>query len=86
MMNNKEPVVDPNFTPNTNQQNDNEKEKVNRIYINLNEQKLEVNLEDNSTASTLIKNTAIRAFDEYFYESFDTSYSYSKNSIGRTNI
>ena len=55
MMNNKEPVVDPNFTPNTSQQNDNEEEKVNKMYININEQKLEVNLEDNSTVSTLIK-------------------------------
>ena len=55
MMNNKEPATDPNLTPNTSQQNDNEEEKVNKMYININEQKLEVNLEDNSTVSTLIK-------------------------------
>lgn len=55
MMNNKEPATDPNLTPNTSQQNDNEEKKVNKMYININEQKLEVNLEDNSTVSTLIK-------------------------------
>jgi hypothetical protein len=117
MMNNKEPAVNPNLTPNTSQQNDNEEEKVNKMYININEQKLEVNLEDNSTVSTLIKmlplelsmddlnnNEKYVYLDEslptntyspkhieagdvmlfgdnclvIFYESFDTTYDYSK--------
>ncbi len=117
MMNNKEPAVNPNLTPNTSQQNDNEEKKMDKIYIDINEQKLEVNLEDNSTASALVKmlpldlsmndlnnnekyvylddslptNTYspkhIEAGDVMlfgdnclviFYESFDTTYDYSK--------
>lgn len=55
LMNNKKPVVDPNLSPSTSQPNDNEEKKVNKIYININEQKLKVNLEDNSTVSALVK-------------------------------
>ena len=122
IMNNKEPIQNPNLSPETNQQSDNEEEKVDKIYININGQKLEVNLENNSTVSALTKmlplelsmndlnnnekyayldnslptNTYspkhIEAGDVMlfgdnclviFYESFDTSYSYSK--IGHIN-
>ncbi len=117
MMNNKEPAVNPNLTPNTSQQNDNEEKKVDKVYISINNQKLEVNLEDNSTASALVKmlplelsmddlnnNEKYVYLDEslptniyspkhieagdvmlfgdnclvIFYESFDTTYDYSK--------
>ena len=122
IMNNKEPIQNPNLSPETNQQSDNEEEKVNKIYININGQKLEVNLENNSTVSALTKmlplelsmndlnsnekyayldnslptNTyspkRIEAGDVMlfgdnclviFYESFDTSFNYSK--IGHIN-
>ena len=73
---------------------DNEKEKVNRIYINLYEQKLEVNLEDNSTASTLIKNTAIPiseiakqtnlGSENYFYTLFKKRYGISPLQYRKT--
>ena len=122
IMNNKDPIQNPNLSPETNQQSDNEEEKVDKIYININGQKLEVDLENNSTVSALTKmlplelsmndlnsnekyayldnslptNTYnpkhIEAGDVMlfgdnclviFYESFDTSYSYSK--IGHIN-
>jgi hypothetical protein len=122
IMNNKEPIQNPNLSPETNQQSDNKEEKVDKIYININRQKLEVDLENNSTVSALTKmlplelsmndlnnnekyayldnslptNTYspkhIEAGDVMlfgdnclviFYESFDTSYSYSK--IGHIN-
>ena len=122
VMNNKEPIQNPNLSPETNQQSDNEEKKVDKIYININGQKLEVDLENNSTVSAFTKmlplelsmndlnsnekyayldnslptNTYspkhIEAGDVMlfgdnclviFYESFDTSYSYSK--IGHVN-
>lgn len=117
MMNNKEPDKDPNLSPETNQSIDNEEMTMDKVYININNKKLGIDLENNSTASALIKllplelsmndlngnekyvylneslptNTYspkhIEAGDVMlfgdnclviFYESFDTSYSYSK--------
>ena len=117
MMNNKESDKDPNLSPETNQSIDNEEMTMDKVYININNKKLGIDLENNSTTSALIKllplelsmndlnsnekyayldnslptNTYspkhieagdIMLFgDNYlviFYESFDTSYSYSK--------
>lgn len=122
MMNNKESGKDPNLSPGTNQSIDNEEMTMDKVYININNKKLEIDLENNSTTSALIKllplelsmndlngnekyvylneslptNTYspkhIEAGDVMlfgdnclviFYESFDTSYSYSK--IGHIN-
>ncbi len=122
MMNNKESDKDPNLSPETNQSIDNEEMTMDKVYININGQKLEVDLENNSTVSAFTKmlplelsmndlnsnekyayldnslptNTYspkhIEAGDVMlfgdnclviFYESFDTSYSYSK--IGHIN-
>ncbi len=55
IMNNKEPAIDPNLTQEASQQNDNEENPMNEIFVNLNGQKLKINLEDNSTTSALIK-------------------------------
>ena len=120
MMNNK--GKDPNLSPETNQSIDNEEMTMDKVYINTNNKKLGIDLENNSTTSALIKllplelsmndlndnekyvylneslptNTYspkhIEAGDVMlfgdnclviFYESFDTSYSYSK--IGHIN-
>ncbi len=123
LMNNKSPNIDPELNQETSIANDNEKEnKMAKIYVNLNSEKLEINLEENSTASALVKllpldiamndlnkNEKYAYLDEslptntyspkhieagdvmlfgdnclvIFYESFDTSYSYSK--IGHIN-
>ena len=123
LMNNKSPNIDTELNQETSIINNNEKEnKMAKIYANLNNEKLEINLEENSTTSALIKllplelsmndlngnekyvylneslptNTYspkhIEAGDVMlfgdnclviFYESFDTSYSYSK--IGHIN-
>ena len=122
MMNNKESDKDPNLSPETNQSIDNEEIAMDKIFININDKKLKINLENNSTTSALMKllpielsmndlngnekyvylneslptNTYspkhIEAGDVMlfgdnclviFYESFDTSYSYSK--IGHIN-
>ena len=123
LMNNKSPNIDPELNQETSITNNNEKEnKMAKIYASLNNEKLEINLEENSTTSALVKllplditmndlnknekyayldnslptNTYspkhIEAGDVMlfgdnclviFYESFDTSYSYSK--IGRIN-
>jgi len=122
MMNNKESDKDPNLSPETNQSIDNEEMAMNKVYVNINDKKLGIDLENNSTTSALIKllplelsmndlngnekyvylneslptNTYspkhIEAGDVMlfgdnclviFYESFDTSYSYSK--IGHIN-
>lgn len=122
MINNKESDKDPNLSPETNQSIDNEEMTMDKVYININRQKLEVDLENNSTVSAFTKmlplelsmndlnsnekyayldnslptNTYspkhIEAGDVMlfgdnclviFYESFDTSYSYSK--IGHIN-
>lgn len=48
-------ITNLNFSPNTNQQNNNEEKVVDEVYININGQKLKVNLENNSTVSALIK-------------------------------
>lgn len=50
IMNNNKPQIDPNLTPNSNEQNE---EPMNKIYATINNQKLEINLEDNSTAQAL---------------------------------
>ena len=120
MMNNKD--EEPNLSPETNQSIDNKEIAMDKVYININNKKLGIDLENNSTASALIKllplelsmndlngnekyvylneslptNTYspkhIEAGDVMlfgdnclviFYESFDTSYSYSK--IGHIN-
>ena len=122
MMNNKESDKDPNLSPETNQSIDNEEMIMDKVYISINNKKLGIDLENNSTTSALIKllplelsmndlngnekyvylneslptNTYspkhIEAGDVMlfgdnclviFYESFDTSYSYSK--IGHIN-
>ena len=123
LMNNKSPNIDPELDQETSITNNNEKEnKMAKIYANLNNEKLEINLEENSTASALVKllpldikmndlnkNEKYAYLDEslptntyspkhieagdvmlfgdnclvIFYESFDTSYSYSK--IGHIN-
>ena len=123
LMNNKSPNIDTELNQETSITNNNEKEnKMAKIYASLNSEKLEINLEENSTASALVKllplditmndlnkkekyayldnslptNTYnpkhIEAGDVMlfgdnclviFYESFDTSYSYSK--IGHIN-
>ena len=122
MMNNKESDKDPNLSPETNQSIDNEEMTMDKVYININNKKLRIDLENNPTTSALIKllplelsmndlngnekyvylneslptNTYspkhIEAGDVMlfgdnclviFYESFDTSYSYSK--IGHIN-
>lgn len=123
LMNNKSPNIDPELNQETSIANNNEKEnKMAKIYASLNNEKLEINLEENSTTSALVKllplditmddlnknekyvylneslptNTYspkhIEAGDVMlfgdnclviFYESFDTSYSYSK--IGHIN-
>ena len=123
LMNNKSPNIDPELNQETSIANNNEKEnKMAKIYASLNSEKLEINLEENSTASALVKllplditmndlnkNEKYAYLDEslptntyspkhieagdvmlfgdnclvIFYESFDTSYSYSK--IGHIN-
>ena len=123
LMNNKNPNIDTELNQETSITNNNEKEnKMAKIYASLNSEKLEINLEENSTTSALIKllplditmndlnkNEKYAYLDEslptntyspkhieagdvmlfgdnclvIFYESFDTSYSYSK--IGHIN-
>ena len=123
LMNNKSPNIDPELNQETSITNNNEKEnKMAKIYVKFNNEKLEINLEENSTASALVKllplditmndlnkNEKYAYLDEslptntyspkhikagdvmlfgdnclvIFYESFDTSYSYSK--IGHIN-
>ena len=123
LMNNKSPNINTELNQETSITNNNEKEnKMAKIYASLNNEKLEINLEENSTTSALVKllplditmndlnknekyaylneslptNTYspkhIEAGDVMlfgdnclviFYESFDTSYSYSK--IGHIN-
>ena len=120
MMNNKD--KEPNLSPETNQSIDNEEMTMDKVYININNKKLGIDLENNSTVSALVKmlplnlsmsdlnsNEKYAYLDEslptntyspkhieagdvmlfgdnclvIFYESFDTSYSYSK--IGHIN-
>ena len=123
LMNNKSPNIDPELNQETSITDNNEKEnKMTKIYVSLNNEKLEINLEENSTTSALVKllplditmndlnkNEKYAYLDEslptntyspkhieagdvmlfgdnclvIFYESFDTSYSYSK--IGHIN-
>ena len=123
LMNNKSPNIDPELNQETSTTDNNEKEnKMAKIYVSLNNEKLEINLEENSTTSALVKllpldttmndlnkNEKYAYLDEslptntyspkhieagdvmlfednclvIFYESFDTSYSYSK--IGHIN-
>ena len=117
MMNNKKAEPNSNLSPQTNQSMNNKEVVVNKIYININNEKLEVDLENNSTVSTLIKMLPLELLmndlnsnEKYaylnnslptntyspkhieagdvmlfgdnclviFYESFDTSYSYTK--------
>ena len=123
LMNNKSPNINTELNQETSITNNNEKEnKMAKIYASLNNEKLEINLEENSTTSALVKllplditmndlnkNEKYAYLDEslptntyspkhieagdvmlfgdnclvIFYESFDTSYSYSK--IGHIN-
>ena len=56
LMNNKSPNIDPELNQETSITNNNEKEnKMAKIYASLNSEKLEINLEENSTASALVK-------------------------------
>ena len=55
MMNNKESDKDPNLSPETNQSIDNEEMTMDKVYININNKKLRIDLENNSTTSALIK-------------------------------
>ena len=56
LMNNKSPNIDPELDQETSITNNNEKEnKMTKIYASLNSEKLEINLEENSTASALVK-------------------------------
>ncbi|MBQ9171549.1 hypothetical protein IJ162_00335 [Candidatus Saccharibacteria bacterium] len=55
MMNNKEPNIDPNLNQETTNDEPREKEaKMDKIYLNINNRKLTVNLENNSTTAALI--------------------------------
>ena len=120
VMNNKD--KGPNLSPETNQSIDNEEMTMDKVYININNKKLGIDLENNSTTSALIKllplelsMNDLNGNEKYvylneslptntyspkhievsdvmlfgdnclviFYESFDTSYSYSK--IGHIN-
>lgn len=55
MMNNKEPDIDPNPNQETTNDEPREKEaKMDKIYLNINNKKLTVNLENNSTTAALI--------------------------------
>ena len=55
MMNNKEPDIDPNLNQETTNDELREKEaKMDKIYLNINNKKLTVNLENNSTTAALI--------------------------------
>ena len=53
MINNK--GKEPNLLPETNQSIDNEEMTMDKVYININNKKLGINLENNSTTSALIK-------------------------------
>ena len=56
LMNNKSPNINPELNQETSTTNNNEKEnKMTKIYASLNSKKLEINLEENSTASALVK-------------------------------
>lgn len=55
MTNNKEPGIDPNLNQETTNDEPLEKEaKMDKIYLNINNKKLTVNLENNSTTAALI--------------------------------
>lgn len=120
MINNKD--ENPNFSLEKNQLMDDEEITMDKVYVDINNKTFEMDLEDNSTVSALVKmlplnlsmidlngNEKYAYFDKplptntyspkhieagdvmlfgdnclvIFYESFDTSYSYSK--IGRIN-
>lgn len=122
VMNNKAPDKNLDLLPETNQSIDNEEITMDKMYVSIDDKKLEIDLENNSTVSALVKmlpfelsmsdlnnnekyayldksmptNTYspkhIEAGDVMlfgdnclvvFYESFETSYSYSK--IGHIN-
>ena len=56
LMNNKSPNIDTELNQETSITNNNEKEnKMAKIYASLNNEKLEINLEGNSTTSALVK-------------------------------
>ena len=55
MMNNKELDKNPSLSPDTSQQDNNKENTMDKIYVNINNQKLELNLENNSTTSSLVK-------------------------------
>ena len=120
VMNNKD--KGPNLSPETNQSIDNEEMTMDKVYININNKKFGIDLENNSTTSALIRllplelsMNDLNGNEKYvylneslptntyspkhievgdvmlfgdnclviFYESFDTSYSYTK--IGHIN-
>ena len=55
MMNNKESDKAPNLSPETNQSIDNEEMTMDKVYINIDNKKLGIDLENNSTTSALMK-------------------------------
>lgn len=55
IMNHKEPARDPNLSPTANQSIDNKESTMNKIYVTIKDQKHEIDLENNSTVSELVK-------------------------------
>ena len=55
IFNNKGSEANPNLSPRINTQTHNKEETVDKIYVTVNNQKLEINLEDNSTTAALAK-------------------------------
>ena len=56
LMSNKSPNIDPNLNQETSTTDNKEKEnKMAKIYVKINDEKLEMNLEENSTTSALAK-------------------------------
>ena len=58
MLNNKEPKKDPNLSPETSQTTDNEDNEettMDKAHVSINNKELEIELDDNSTVSALVK-------------------------------
>ena len=56
LMNNKSPNIDPNLNQETSiTDNEEEEDKMAKIYVKINNEKFEINLEENSTTSALTK-------------------------------
>ncbi len=55
MLNDKEPKKDPNLSPETGQTTDNEETTMDKVYASINNKEFEIELDDNSTVSALVK-------------------------------